>query len=247
MRLIFTHNKSNPPLHRWIRESKKVLLKNDEAKELGDKIQVGWRQPRNLKNTVCGLKKGAPKKASKSNNPGTFKCGKCHACPIIKEGQDFCSTNTSKAYKIKHHMTCTSSFVVYLATCKNCGGQYVGKSQTQLKTRHSNHKREIKNIIGGLGHHYGGPKGCGYKSFSLQIIDQVEHGNVEALAQTELYWQDQLRVFLENGGQAHCRRRDKWLFCIHPMSIYDAIFFHLGSEIYILNFLCSQKDWVDDV
>ena len=41
------------------------------------------------------------------------------------------------------------------------------------------------------------------------MIDQVEHGNVEALAQAELYWQDQLRVFLENGGQAHCRRRDK--------------------------------------
>ena len=209
VRLVFTHNKSNPPLHKWIRESKKVLLKNEHAKEMGDKIQVGWRQPRNLKNTVCGIKKGGPKKAPVSDNPGCFKCGKCHACPIIKEGKYFCSTNTSKKYKIKHQLNCTSSFVIYLATCKKCGGQYVGKSQTQLKTRHSNHKREIKNKIGGLGHHYGGERGCGYQNFSLQIIDQVENGNVEALVEAELYWQDQLRVFLENGGHAHCRRKDK--------------------------------------
>ena len=86
---------------------------------------------------------------------------------------------------------------------------YVGKSQTILKMRHSNHKREIKNNIGGLGNHYGGEQGCGYNNFSLQIIDKVEEGNVEALALCEQYWQDQLRVFAENGGNGHCRRKEK--------------------------------------
>ena len=191
-------------------ESKKVLLKNEESETIGDNIQVGWRQPRNLKNTVCGLKKGEPKKAEPNINLGCFKCRKCKvSCPILKEGMYFKSTNTRKQYKIQHHLTCTSSFVIYLATCKRCAGQYVGKSQTKFKTRHSNHKREIKNKIGGLGHHYGGQQGCGYDNFSLQIIDQVKEGNVEALAQCELYWQDQLRVFLENGGNGHCRKKAK--------------------------------------
>ena len=36
-----------------------------------------------------------------------------------------------------------SSWLIYLATCKKCRGQYVGKSQTVFKKRHSNHKREI--------------------------------------------------------------------------------------------------------
>jgi hypothetical protein len=27
-----------------------------------------------------------------------------------------------------------------------------------------------------------------------------------------VYWQEQLRVFLENGGNGHCRRREKWIF-----------------------------------
>ena len=207
VRLIFTHNAANPPINKWIRESQKVLLRNDEARELGGNIQVGWRQPRSLKNTVCGLKEGVPET---QDNPGCFKCKKCKVtCPVLKEGKFFGSTNTKKQYKIKQHLTCTSSFVVYLATCRKCDGQYVGKSQTIMKTRHSNHKREIRNKIGGLGHHYGGEQGCGYENFSIQFIDQVEHGNVEALAQLEIYWQDQLRAFLENGGNAHCRRREK--------------------------------------
>ena len=211
VRLVFTHNQSNPPVQKWIRESKKVLLKNEEAKEIGDNIQVGWRQPRNLKNTVCGLKnKVVSAKAQPSEDPGCFKCRKCKVvCPILKEGLFFSSTNTRKQYRIQHHLTCTSSFVIYLATCKRCHGQYVGKSQTILKMRHSNHKREIKNKIGGLGNHYGGEQGCGYNNFSLQIIDKVEEGNVEALAQCEQYWQDQLRVFVENGGNGQCRRKEK--------------------------------------
>jgi hypothetical protein len=210
VRLVLTHNRANPPLNQWIRESKKVLLKNDVAREMGENIQVGWRQPRNLRNTVCGLKKGESNKAQAHDNPGCFKCGKCRVtCPILVEGLHFSSSNTRKQYRIKHHLDCNSSFVIYLATCRKCGGQYVGKSQTKLKTRHSNHKREIKNQIGGLGHHYGGERGCGYENFSLQIIDQVEDRNVEALAHCEQYWQDQLRVFLENGGNGHCRRKEK--------------------------------------
>ena len=177
---------------------------------MGENIQVGWRQPRNLRNTVSGLKKGVSKKPNPNQNPGCFKCGKCKvSCPVLKEGINFSSTNTKKQYQIKYHLDCNSSFVVYLATCKRCCGQYVGKSQTKLKTRHSNHKSEIKRRIGGLGHHYGGNQGCGYENFSIQIIDKVKDGDVEALAQCEVYWQEQLRVFLENGGNGHCRRREK--------------------------------------
>ena len=100
-------------------------------------------------------------------------------------------------------MDCTSSYVIYLGTCKKCGGQYVGKSQTALKVRHSNHKQEIKKQTGGLRQHYGGPTGCGYQNLSMQIIEQVELGDKEALANLEVYWQNQLRCFVENGENGH--------------------------------------------
>ena len=83
----------------------------------------------------------------------------------------------------------------------------MGKSQTPFKTRHSNHKQEVKKKTGGLGHHYGG-QGCGYKNLRIILIDQVEQGNKEALADTELYWQHLLRCFIEIEGGAHCRRKD---------------------------------------
>ena len=84
----------------------------------------------------------------------------------------------------------------------------MGKSTTTFKKRHSNHKQEVKKIVGGLGHHYGG-NGCGYANLSVQIIDQVEEGNGAALAEKEVFWQNQLRCYIQNGGHAHCYRKEK--------------------------------------
>ena len=44
---------------------------------------------------------------------------------------------------------------------------------------------------------------------SIQIIDQVDIGDYQALAKAEVYWQNQLRTYIQNGGNAHCRRKEK--------------------------------------
>jgi heterodisulfide reductase subunit C len=120
-------------LQKWIRLSKKVLIKNEKAKAIGKRIQIGWRQSKNLQRITCGIKVG-PKKTP-SDNPGCFKCGKCKvSCPILEEGNTFSSTNTKKTYRMKHHLTCDSDFVIYLATCQKCDGQYIGKSWRIRKT-----------------------------------------------------------------------------------------------------------------
>ena len=126
----------------------------------------------------------------------------------MKEGKTFKSTNTGKQYPIKQNLNCNSDWLIYLATCRNCQGQYVGKSKTKFKTRHSNHKQEVKKKIGGLGHHYGEGSPCNYNHMSIQLIEQVKHKNLEFLAQRETFWQHKLKVYVENGGQAHCYRKD---------------------------------------
>ena len=143
-------------------------------------------------------------------NVGCFKCNRCKvACPKIQESKFFTSTNTQKRYKIKQNLNCDSDFLIYLVTCRKCHGQYVGKSQTKFKLRHSNHKREIKNDIGGLGYHYHEDKGgCGYDNFTVILIEQVEQKTPKFLAEREVYWQHQLRVYIENGGRAHCYRKE---------------------------------------
>ena len=207
VRGIFTHNRGGPPIYQWIREAKKQLIKNERAKKLGENIQIGWRQPKNLQRLVCGLKSCS--ETPVVDNPGCWKCKKCSVgCSVLIEGTKFNSTNTKKTYTIKKHLDCKSKFVIYLATCQKCSGQYVGKSTTPFNTRHSNHRQEIKNKVGGLGNHYGGD-GCGKENVRIQIIDQVELGNKQALAEAEVYWQNQLRVYIQNGGNAHCRRKEK--------------------------------------
>ena len=189
----------------WLRQAKKCLLKNDKAKQLGDKMQICYSQPKNLKRTATQVNKSK----SRESDVGCLKCGKCGvSCPILKEGKFFTSTNTQRRYPIRQKLTCDSSYVIYLATCRKCGGQYVGKSTTIFKKRHSNHKMEVKKQIGGLGHHYGG-KGCGYENLSIQIIEGVQQGDQTALADREIFWQNQLRCYVQNGGNAHCFRKEK--------------------------------------
>ena len=209
VRLIFTHNRANPPIHKWVREEKHLLRRNDRAKDIGSRIQVASRQPKNLQQLVGGFRKGS----GGTQIPPDAGCQKCKkkckvACPVIEEGKYFTSFNTGKRYNIKQRLDCDSAWVIYLCSCRKCGGQYVGKSKTPFKLRHSNHKQEIKNKVGGLGHHYGGSGGCGYKNFSVVLIEEVKTKTLEFLAKREVFWQHQLRVYVENGCNGHCYRKE---------------------------------------
>jgi hypothetical protein len=59
VRLIFTHSQANPPINQWVRESRHLLRRNDIAKEIGSKIQVAYKQPKNLQQIVGGHRKGS--------------------------------------------------------------------------------------------------------------------------------------------------------------------------------------------
>ena len=183
-----------------MRESKYLLRRNEKAKNLGNRIQVAYKQPKNLQQLVGGYKKGSGGSTQIPPDAGCYKCSKkCKVvCPVLEEGTNFKSFNTGKTYRIRQKLDFNSAWVIYLCSCKKCGGQYVGKSKTPFKIRHSNHKREIKNEIGGLGHHYGGSGGCGYANISITIIEELEENTVSFLADRESFWQHQLRVYVEN-------------------------------------------------
>jgi hypothetical protein len=59
-------------------------------------------------------------------------------------------------------------------------GAICRKSKTKMKTRHSNHKQEVKKQIRR-------PEGCGYENLTLTIIEQVEHKNLNFLAEREVF------------------------------------------------------------
>ena len=209
VRLIFTHNQANPPINKWIRMCKPLLVRNEKAKALGDRIQVSTKQPKNLLRLVGGAKGGPEGSQNIPPDAGCSRCNRCRvSCPLIVEGNTFQSTATKKTYNIRQKLNCDSDFCIYLATCKKCKGQYVGKAKTSFKKRHSNHKQEVKKDIGGLGHHYGGRGGCGYENMTVQIIEGVKIRTMDNLAKREQFWQNQLCVFAENGYKNHCLRKE---------------------------------------
>ena len=56
VRLIFTHNRGNPPLHKWIRESKKFLV-SAKGRDFAQNFQIAYKQPKNLKKMVSGCQR----------------------------------------------------------------------------------------------------------------------------------------------------------------------------------------------
>ena len=55
----------------------KFVIKNEKAKNLGDRVQICYKQPKNLKRIV-GQQKGTSKRNKITDvDPGCSKCGKC--------------------------------------------------------------------------------------------------------------------------------------------------------------------------
>ena len=47
-----------------------------------------------------------------------------------------------------------------------------------------------------------------YRDFSVSLIEKVKHKNLQFLTDREVWWQNQLRAFMQNGGKANCFRKD---------------------------------------
>ena len=146
----------------------------------------------------------APQRFIFEEGAGSYKCSGCHSCKIVKNTNTFRSTNTKRKYFIRQKISCRSTFIIYLIFCKNCKGNYVGKSKREFRRRHSGHKQEISNRLGGLGQHFhpSNGLGCNYDHLEATLIEKVKEGDEKLLAERELHWQYQLRTFKENGGNA---------------------------------------------
>ena len=81
---------------------------------------------------------------------GSCRCGhhRCLTCPALKTGSSFTSSITGRSYKVlgKQALSCSTTSVVYLITCRRCGIQYVGETGQQLRSRMNNHRASIKNL-----------------------------------------------------------------------------------------------------
>jgi hypothetical protein len=127
-------------------ENNKHILSQhpDTALLATHKFMIAYRRPRNIRDILV-------KTDMKTNNnkAGSYPCRKfkCQTCRLMSSGNTFKSSITGKTYNIIGRFDCTSSYLIYLITCKKCLIQYVGQTSTTLNSRLSAHRHDIRHQL----------------------------------------------------------------------------------------------------
>ena len=134
------------------------------------------------------------------DSAGCVKCAsiRCKACNVITEAKRFTSNTTHRTYSILEHISCTSTNLVYLISCKLCGLQYVGETGRMLRDRINDHLSAIRlNKPTPIGIHFNLP----LHSVSNFSIIGIENNldNITNRRARESLWQTILKTIHPSG------------------------------------------------
>lgn len=76
-------------------------------------------------------------------------CLNCISCGLMRKGEVFKHPTTNEEFKLKHHITSTTDWVVYVMWCP-CNLLYVGETKCEFKVRLNNHRYTIRKKRGDL-------------------------------------------------------------------------------------------------
>ena len=95
----------------------------------------------------------------------------------------------NRIFRIYHHLSCKSKYVIYLLECTKCKIQYVGKVETEFNIRLNNHRKDVwKPDAIPASRHFSGK----YHNFNTDA--KVRHVDIdtekikERLKQRENFW-----------------------------------------------------------
>ena len=108
---------------------------------------IVFRRPPSLRNLLVQAE--VPPTNNSSIPPiqhGMFRCtSRCVTCQEhILESDSFKSHTTGAHHKIRGHITCTTSNIIYLISCRICGIQYIGETKNSLKKHFYGHRSTVK-------------------------------------------------------------------------------------------------------
>ena len=139
---------------------------------------IAFRRPPSLRDLL--VRAEVPPTNDSSIPPiqqGIFRCtSRCVTCQEhILESDSFKSHTTGAHHKIRGHITCTTSNIIYLISCRICGIQYIGETKNSLKKRFYGHRSTVKTqkLDTPVGQHFNLP--------NHSISDMILQG-IEALA-----------------------------------------------------------------
>jgi hypothetical protein len=197
---VCTYNPSLPNIGKVINQYW-GLLKYSSNKSVRDifnsKPVVAFKRPTNLQDILVHSK-------MQTRNISTgqvLKCDRprCSHCNHITESNKFVSTIFSTQHQIKQDLTCSSTDVIYLITCKKCKKQYVGQTHQKCSMRMNSHKYDIKHYpdtLTTVAEHFNS-ENHSLNDFSFMPIEKVTDNWKRLLKETK--WIYKLGTLSPNG------------------------------------------------
>ena len=142
---VVTFNPALPIIRRIIFNNLNILRSSQRCKAaFPSPPLISYRRCSNLRDSQSHTPQTTPK------TTGAFRCNRkrCKTCPFITEGTTsytFFSTNEQR--QIRHHITCSSSNLIYMIQCSKCNMQYIGETKRHLSDRFGEHRRAIEKAI----------------------------------------------------------------------------------------------------
>ena len=120
---------------------------------------------------------------------------RCKVCKYLTTGTSFTSCRNGKRFTIHESITCKTSNVVYLVTCKRCAMQYVGETSRPLADRVNDHLSCIRlRKKTPVGLHFNLP-GHRLTDFSVTGIERFPENSAAEFRKTkETTWQSLLQT-----------------------------------------------------
>ena len=209
---VCTYNPSLPNIGKIINQYWGLLKisANESVRHLYEsKPIVAYKRPANLHDRLVHSKLS---KSVVSYNVTKCDRRRCSHCSTIHESDCFTSTTTSYVHKIKQNLSCTSTDVIYLITCKKCKAQYVGQTHQKCANRMNNHKFDIvhfPDMFTNVSEHFNSP-GHTIQDFSFMPIEKVSNNWKRLLKETS--WMHILGTITPKGMNS------KVLFYFDPLA-----------------------------
>ena len=137
----------HPALTRLAHITKKYLPTLHTSEKLKKAIPnppiIAFRRPRNLRDLLVRTSLHTP---APPTDAGNYACKtpRCKTCHILSTTTIFKSNVTGRRHKVRAHITCKTSNLVYLISCRKCSIQYVGETENRLHIRMNGHRSDIR-------------------------------------------------------------------------------------------------------
>ena len=158
LKFITTYNAALPIIHNIIQNTLSILRTDENLKKLFPfkSMKTLYRRKKNLKEILSPSLFSAKARNSESC---ITSCKTCDICKnyLITDNKFKCKV-TGRFYNVRGNLSCNSSNVIYLISCKNCEDQYIGSAidpNTEIALSNQNiygnskdaNKSVIKNTI----------------------------------------------------------------------------------------------------